>query len=316
MMEVRQVHENDEKGIRELFYLCFRKEMSHDEWVWKYKGSPWEGTSVVAMDRETIIAHYGGLRMKFLFQGKILNAFQFCDVMTHPEYRGRFVSKTPIIVKLGEMFYKENQMDFAFGFPSLRHARLQSIRLGGEGYRLVRLYKKEHLKRHFMTWKLKVKAGWEYFHGKEFSQFLINKNNSILLLAKDEKYIKWRYMENPLRKYRLLVLKRLNNTEGYVIFTLHDGWFNILDIFYKNEIDFKCILSSVETYADSNLDNIKGIKAWFHPNEHLIYLLKDSGFRSEDHIPVAFKSVNTNCGVTSDIFYNNYFYRMGDYDAS
>lgn len=319
MVEVRQVRENDEKGVRELFCSCFGRRLSHSEWIWKYRGSPWGSSAVVAVDGNSIVAHYGGLRMKFLFQGKILNAFQFCDVMTHPGYRGRFVSKTPIIIKLGERFYGENQMDFAFGFPSLRHARLQSIRLGGEGYRLVSLYKKGPLKRRFVMWTLKVREGWEYFHAgefSEFSQFLINKNNSILQLAKDEKYVKWRYMENPLRKYRLLVLKRLNNTKGYVIFTLHDGWCDMLDIFYKNEREIKDILNSVEKYASSSLDNIKGIRAWFHPNEHLICLMKDLGFRSEDHIPVAFKSVNTNCGVTSDIFYNYYFYRMGDYDGS
>lgn len=316
-MEIRKFSEEDEDAIRSLFTLCFNKELSHEVWLWKYKGAPWGSAAMVAVDdNHHIIAHYGGVRTRFYFKGKTLNAFQFCDVMTHPKYRGRFVSKTPIIVRLGEMFYKKNPMDFAFGFPSIRHARLQSIRLGGEGYRLVRLYKKEHLKRHFVLWKLKVREGWEFFDRAEFSKYSIKSDNSFLQIAKNKDYIKWRYMENPLRKYRLLVFKKLNITRGYIIFTIQDAWFNILEVFYRDERELKHILISIEAYAINNIDDVKGIKAWFHPKEPLIGYLDYLGYIYENSIPLAFRLVNVNCGISSEIFYDSYCYRMGDYDDS
>lgn len=168
---IRQSTETDISSIIYLFKLSFQKEISEQWFRWKYRNSPFGAKGYVAADGDKIIAFYGGLKQQFSFHGKSFWAYQFCDVMTHPDYRGKMVGKTPLIVQLGEMFYRENPMDFAFGFPSLRHARLQSLRLKGEGYRLVRMYKKEDLKSYSLIWKLKVKEGWEFLKEEELNRF-------------------------------------------------------------------------------------------------------------------------------------------------
>jgi len=234
------------------------------------------------------------------------------------------VSKTPLIVRLGEMFYKENAMDFAFGFPSLRHAKLQSLRLGGEGYRLVRLYRKAHFKKYPLTWTLRVKEGWEFFKkdGSAGIASLLKRGEeglskeNILHLVKDEKYLRWRYIDHPSKKYRLLAFKRMTGTKGFIIFTIDEEWVNILEVFYEKINDVKGIFVALEIYLFKNMASIKGISLWLHPLEPLRKEVEKCGFRSEDNIPIAFKSVNASCGVTSKVFYDSYFYRMGDYDAS
>jgi len=312
---IREYIEDDVDGILNLFMCSFNKEASKDWFRWKYQCSPWGSKGYVAMDGNRVVAFYGGIRLQFSFAGRTLWAYQFCDVMTHPKYRGRLVSKTPLIALLCELFYRENPMDFAFGFPSLRHARLQSLRLGGEGYRPVRLYKKEDPRGRFMPWGLKIEEGWKFLDAEKLNRF-INRNRDTLLLVKNESYIKWRYVENPSKKYRLFVLKRLQMTKGHIIFTLEDSWLNILEIFYKGKKDIEDLLISLEAYVAKNMDNIRGIRAWFHPKEPEVKYLETLGYKGEDYIPIAFKSVNKGCGINSEVFYERYFYRMGDYDAS
>jgi len=316
MIEIREFNWKDEEGIRGLFLNCFGKEMSHEEWVWKYKKSPWGSTAIIAMDGNNVIAHYGGIKMKFSFKDKILTSYQFCDVMTHPEYRGLFVSKSPIIVKLGEMFYKKNEMDFAFGFPSVRHAKLQSLRLGGEGYKFVKLYKKVKFRRHYRGLFLKIEDDWSYFFKHGIPQEYFERPEQIFKMIKNNNYIEWRYYQSPKKKYRLLMIKKYNMLKGFVVVTINGKWLEILDVFVKEMSFFKDLIISIEKYAFIKLKKIEGIKAWFHPSEKVNSLLRELGFESEDNIPIAFKAVNKEYGITSDIFYNNYYYRMGDYDAS
>jgi hypothetical protein len=328
MFHFREHTEHDIKGILALFQTSFQKEAS-EEWLrWKYQRSPWGSKGYVVADGDTVVAFYGGIRLQFIFNGKTLWSYQFCDVMTHQKYRGRIVSKTPLIVRLGELFYRDNEMDFAYGFPSLRHARLQSLRLGGEGYRLVRVYKKEALRRYPLRWKLKVKEGWEYVQKEvldRFSDYFKGRTSSRsdqeyksipLQLVKNEGYMTWRYRKHPLKTYGVFVFQRMKRTRGYVIFTVEENRFHALEVMHERETDVYDVLLALEDYISRNMGFIESIHMWFHPNEQSIESLDRLGYSSEDGIPVAFSSVNKDCGVTSDVFYGNYFYRMGDYDAT
>ena len=307
--------ENTEE-ILALFRVAFNKEATPEWFQWKYLYSPWGSRGYTVLDGNRAVAFYGGIRLQFTFQDKLLWAYQFCDVMTDPEYRARLISKTPFIVKLGEIFYRENPMDFAFGFPSLRHARLQSLRLGGEGNRFIQLYEKRHLKRHPVLWKLKVDEGWELLDGKELHNFSAHSRGDILRFEKDEKYIRWRYLNSPARRYGLLVFKRLNRIRGYAIYTTEEESFHVLEIFSRNPGDVRDMLISLEWFIINTMKHITTIKAWFHPGEPLKDSPDNLGYSGKDSIPIAFKSVNADCGVNAEIFYNRFFYRMGDYDAS
>jgi len=313
-VEIREPLERDEGGIRDLFRICFGRELSHEEWIWKYKHSPWGSYATIALDGDRVVAHYGGIRNRFYFKGKTLYAYQFCDVMTHPLYRARIFSKTPLIAMLNKRFYQERSMDFAYGFPSLRHARLQCIRLGGEGYRYVKIFKKSSLKKQRAFWRLRVEEGWKFLEGRGIDRFLIN-HDTPLQLAKDRDYLRWRYKEHPHKDYRLIIFKRLVITKGLIIFTLEDEWFNILECFFKNEEEFSDILISLENYIVDNLGHVKGIRAWFHPGEQIRESLHALGYGEQDDIPYTYRTVNKECGLTNDIFFSCYFYRMGDYDA-
>jgi Acetyltransferase (GNAT) domain len=308
--------EQDIPGILDLFAQSFQKEASEDWFKWKYQVSPWTSKGYVAVHEDRVVAFYGGIRMQFLYNEKQLWAYQLCDVMTHAKYRARVFSKTPLIAKLGEMLYSENEMDFAFGYPSLRHARLQSISLGGEGFRLVRLHKKERLGKHSLFKRLRVREGWHHSELDKIAGFHAQKNPYSLRMIKDERYLKWRYIENPARKYHLLVFSMLTTIRGYIIFSTADDWCDILEIFYETAEGLRNLLRSLESHIVKRYPYLKGIRAWFHPGETMDDCLSELGYASGDFIPLAFKLENAVCGIDAGIFYDNYFYRMGDYDAS
>jgi Acetyltransferase (GNAT) domain len=313
---VGEYREQDISGILHLFALSFQKEVSEEWFEWKYKGAPWSAKGYVAVHEDRVVAFYGGIKMQFHHNEIQLWAYQLCDVMTHPRYRARLVSKTPLIAMLGEMLYRENRMDFAFGYPSLRHARLQSIRLGGEGYRLVRLYEKERLGRYSLFKRFHVEEGWEHTGLDNIADFHAHHNRDTLGMTKDTRYLKWRYRENPAKKYRLLIFSRVRIIKGYIIFSIEDDWCNILEIFYETADALKNLLRSLESYILKCSPRLKGIRAWFHPGEPIDDCLSELGYHSRDFIPIAFKLENATCGIDAEVFYDTYFYRMGDYDAS
>ncbi len=328
---IREFEEKDIPAILELFSICFQKQVTSDWFMWKYRRSPFGSKGYVAADGGRIAAFYGGIKLSFAFMGKSLWAFEFCDVMTHPEYRGRLVSKTPLIVKIGEKFYEENPMDFAFGFPSVRHARLQSLRLGGQGYRRVQLFTKTKLEKNQPVQKFKVNNGWGFLskevlerlsriqHGKRFSFRRLRRKfgeDNMINLLKTHEYLTWRYPEHPLRKYDLFAFERFNSIKGYIVSDEQDGWMNVLEILCGKEKNVEEMLTAFESYIAGHVRTLQGLRMWVHPRESVAATIKRLGYGGEDNVPVAFCPVKVSCGVTPEIFYDRYYYRMGDYDAS
>jgi hypothetical protein len=108
----------------------------------------------------------------------------------------------------------------------------------------------------------------------------------------------------------------MNRIKGLVIISGEDANLNVLDIAYETEGTLLDILRALEDHVSRNMVFIKSMHMWVHPHERVITHLAHLGFNSEDSIPIAFRSVNRDSGVTAEIFYDWYFYRMGDYDAS
>ncbi|MBI5634034.1 MAG: GNAT family N-acetyltransferase [Nitrospirae bacterium] len=313
---IRRFRHDDIAKILELFSASFSSPESEEWFLWKYERSPWSTAGYVAFDKDSAVAFYGGLKLKFSFRNKTLWAYQFCDVMTHPGYRGKFAGKRPVIVRLGELFYADNRMDFAFGFPSPRHARLQSLLLGGEGYRLLNVYKKEHSKTGFLAGVISINEGWHCLKDNGIDRLLVHdKYEGSLVIAKNMDYLKWRYLERPCRSYSCLTFRSFRRLKGAIVFKVEDGCMDVLEFFYGDVIDIQGIVRSVERYAFRSL-NLRGIRFWAHDQDPISICLNSTGYSREDGIPVAFKPVNAECGVNGNVFYDNFLYNMGDYDAS
>lgn len=315
-MEIREYSKGDEEGIRALFALCFGREMSREEWEWKYQASPWGSSAAVAVDGDKIIAHYGGLRMRFHFNGRTYNVFQPCDVMTHPKYRARIFSKKGALVQAGEYFYAINSMDFAIGFPSERHAILGTKQLGYTAHSYVTLLNKKVSRfKHIRSPLLKVETGWDAAGRHELDALWEGvRDNYGLSIEKNSDYIFWRYRDNPVKRYEPLIVRGRyrRDLKAFGVFSIRGDDLITPDFFCVKGIKTGVLLNLFETMAIKN--GLHGVKLWVNPNEDVFQDILSHGYESEKGIPYIFKILNE--GINPSFLFDNYYYRMGDYDGS
>lgn len=314
-MKIRKAIESDEKGIRGLFAECFGKEMSYDEWAWKYNYSPWGSAATVVENEDKIIVHYGGLKSKFFYKGRTFDVFQPCDVMTHPKYRARFFSKKGIMIKTGDLFYSSNPMHFAFGFPSERHAILGTKQLGYTEHSYVSVLKK-NIDKHKYIWTplLKVDISWNFIDPFELDSLWENiKDENNLSIEKKSPYIFWRFRDNPVRHYKPLIIRgRFNKMlKAFCVFSISENELSIMDFLCPEEFAIT-LFRLLENIAFKN--KLRSLKLWLNPKEDIYQKLIKNGYNENRGVPLLFKIINEE--IKPEFLYENYQYRMGDYDAS
>jgi hypothetical protein len=317
MIRIRPYKEGDEEGIRALFSVCFGKELLPEEWRWKYQQSYLGSSSFIAEENGEIVAHYGGFRLNFCTKDTVLNAYQGCDVMTHPQYRARIFSKKGIIVQTAEAFYKANPMEFIYGFPSERHGRLKALQLGFEKHSYISIMKKERSSfRSQRTSFLRVEAGWDRLRSDEIDTVWIKTRDSFALsIEKKSGYIFWRYRDRPKGDYELIVLRGFlrRDLKAYMIVKTESTVLRVLDFIILPLLDFQKFLSVLENLAIKK--GLQYITFWVNPAEKYFQELKLNGYSEDRDIPYIVK-VFESSRISPQFFLNNYCYRHGDYDAA
>lgn len=314
---IREATEGDTDALRELFRVCFNKKISQEEWFWKYRETPFGSSSFVAEDNGRIVAHYGGFRLRFYSGGRIIDAIQGCDVMTHPEYRAKVFSKRGIIVRTAEAFFQANHAEFIYGFPSERHGRLKVLQLGFEGYRYINMMKKR-IKTRSLNPFIRVHSGWNSISPEDIDRIWnYYKHNLIVSIEKKSDYILWRYRQRPDNNYILLSFKGIFKQEliGYAIVNLEeDKILHILDLLIAGgKMTAKRVITAIENFALKR--GINEIDLWINPNDRSFRVFKELGYESQKGIPYIVR-IFEGSSISGESFYDNYCYSIGDYDAS
>jgi hypothetical protein len=317
MIIIRPYKEGDEEGIRALFNVCFGKELLPEEWRWKYQQSYLGSSSFVAEDNGEIIAHYGGVKMRFYAKGKIFNAYQGCDVMTHPDYRARFFTKRGIAIKIAEAFYDANPMDFIFGFPSERHGKLMTLQLKWEQYRFTHVLKKDFsdTRRHRNLF-LRTESDWDRFAPQEIDRIWAETRNFHgLSIEKDCKYILWRYRDNPRQKYEVIFFRGFlrRDLKAFFVFKIENDNLFILDFIMSKDLNPRKAVVLIEDIAINK--QARSISVWVNPGEAIFNVFKEALYREEKDIPYSVR-IFEESNISRDSFLDRYCYRYGDYDAA
>ena len=315
MIIIRPYKEGDEEGIRALFNVCFGKELLPAEWRWKYQQSCLGSSSFIAEADGEIVAHYGGFRLNFCTKGTVLNAYQGCDVMTHPQYRARIFAKKGIIVKTAEAFYEANPMEFIYGFPSERHGRLKALQLGFEKHHYINIMKKEASSFRFRkNLFLRMEEGWDRIRAGEIDAIWASTRDSYpLSIEKTSGYIFWRYRDRPGRNYQVIALRGFlrRDLKAYMMVRTEGNVFRVLDFFVLPSLDFRKFLSVLENLAIRK--GSRYITFWVNPGEKCFGGLKSNGYKDDRDIPYIVK-VFEHSRISPQFFLSNYCYRHGDYD--
>jgi hypothetical protein len=314
---IRTFQEADIPAILNLFSISFHKEATREWFVWKYRESPWTAQGYVMMHGDDLAAFYGGLKLQYILRGEVLWAYQFCDVMTHTRYRGRIFGRNPLIIKAARIFDEENPMDFALGFPSERHARLQTLMMGGTSYRHINAMKKE-IKRikNSRPGRYRVSYGWDSLKNQDIDTIWKKSVGAFTLaLTKDSRYITWRYRNHPSGDYKAIVLKGMvtGKVVAYAVIKLSGEEMHVLDFLIPEQRLYAHFWKVLEASADDF--GLRFIVTWANSSEEAARYLIASGYECFTSIPFGVR-IREDGRFREDEFYREYAYRMGDYDAS
>lgn len=217
--------------VRELFTQVFNQPMTEEFWEWKY-GSD-RGTATIVTDGDCVVGHYGGVARRVLLCGKEAMAVQITDVMVAPSARHAVRSKSPFYLLFSSFAEKflgyGNAYPLAFGFPSLRHMKLAAhlgfyapvdgmAELSWSARRFIgnKLYVCQPITRkNIDVLTPQLNKLWQ-----RCARYMGERIAGI----KDAAFIRYRYLDNPAKKYKpLLIRNRLTGSVLGLIVLRDDG---------------------------------------------------------------------------------------------
>ena len=202
-LTVRFATEADAPGIRSLFRRVFEKEMTAEEWDWKYARNPdgWLGT-VAVLDGE-VVGNYAGCGMRFRVGGSESLAYAVGDVATDPRVR-QLGGRRGVFREMTEAFYAEvilRNLPFCFGFPNERAQRVSDRFAGTQSLRPI-------VERRVPCESLPAAPpGFEFGDavGDSFEALWQTARESLPAAAvRDRTRANWRFHARPARHYRML----------------------------------------------------------------------------------------------------------------
>ena len=200
---IRIARPEDGPGICRLFGKVFPREMTLEEWLWKYPRNPDGWLSVVAEVGGEIAGHYGGWGAKVIVDGGESVFFSLCDLSTDPAAR-RLGGRHAIFRSMAEEWnglLGARGQPFSYGFPG-PHA----LEVGGPlvGYRA-----------HFPVRELRFPIGQGGTRGPEGADSVDPSFDRLWKaarpridagLVRDRERVNWRFHARPDRYYRMVSL--------------------------------------------------------------------------------------------------------------
>jgi GNAT superfamily N-acetyltransferase len=229
-MQIRKANESDISDIVALLKASLGNVVPKSEnyWIWKHQHNPFGQSYVLLVEEgDRLIGVRAFMRWKWKNQHVEYSSVRAVDTATHPDFQGRGIFSKLTLTALEEL---ESDVNFVYNTPNEKsmHGYLKMAWIE-QGRMPVKLS--------LNPWKLKktseplILADWSLVDFSIFAQ----QQTPLLQTFYSPKYLKWRYIDNPIISYDYL-------TDGYsflVIFRYkphHWGVeFRITDIFIRKE---------------------------------------------------------------------------------
>jgi len=315
-VEIRHYRPGDEEQLNALFQSIFHIERPIEGWYWKFRDNPLVDLiliSVAVTEEGGIVGMYPLLVMEFKVKDMQALAVQLVEISIHPDYRGRWIIKE--LKRFLQPRTIQSGIKFGFGFPTREHAkvgvRYMDYHILGElpilgicyykqspiNYRVFRgLFERITSLmgrfRHYLLAKSWIKrdrlkgVGYEV---KELSDFddrfdTLWENISSaypVITRRSSRYLKWRYMDNPMADFTLLGLFKGHVLKGYMVYTtLEEGGRTsgvIFDFFCgKEDLEVRLLLSDGLLRLLRN--GVRSIRCGALPHTQLHHCLVELGF--------------------------------------
>ncbi|MEO8504747.1 MAG: hypothetical protein ABI609_12685 [Acidobacteriota bacterium] len=222
----------------------FHADRTLDHWRWKYRDDPFGGTHislVFASDGE-LVAHYAGYVVPFVDRREghrpDFVGLHIGDTMTHPSYRHIGRGPTSLLARAVAHFYahsSEQRVAFNYGFNTGNIQRFS-----------VRFLRLQHLE-DITAWTLGADAAMP----REPSAYEIERVTEVsgewdelfesaavhygVLVRRDARYVRWRYLECPDRHHRIYGVRLRGRLVGWGAFRPIDADQVCGDAFFERD---------------------------------------------------------------------------------
>jgi hypothetical protein len=246
-LTIRLYKPGDEIGIVKLFKEIFGREMTIEEWRWKYtgQGNKKVYSSIAVNETNEVIAHYGGVPHRMIYHGKEIYGLSIGDVMVHPTFRGLKLFK-----KAAAMVPDEAAIDgfiLGYGFPNERALQLpeklglyEKIEDVFEANKEVRFHKNMN--------RLLYKFFPISYDDRRINKLWESVKDTFgLSVVRDREYLQWRYEKHPFFSYELWGLRKRwsRRLQGLAVLRNEEEKMLIID-FVVNDNLFSTLFQKIE----------------------------------------------------------------------
>ena len=216
---VREATAADARGVRKLFRRVFGRELTDDEWSWKFEKNPDGWYGVVALVGEEIVGNYAGWGSQMILDGSPALCYSVGDVATDPSVRG-MGGRRGIYRSMTEAFYEEVRsrgVPFCYGFPNPRALEISNAIAGTRTLFPIR---EVHVAcSSFSAPPPDARAG--DFVGESYDTLWA----AALRVAthtpvRDRARANWRFHARPARWYRMVWREDADETRGWAVLSV------------------------------------------------------------------------------------------------
>ncbi len=310
-IQVRPYKPGDEQGIVRLFHEIFNREMTLDEWKWKYrgKGGNQKVYAVVGIDKTYgIIAHYGGIPHSMICRGKEILGLAIGDVMVHPKFRNLSLFKR-IASLIPDLAVKDGFI-LGYGFPNERAMRLPE-KLGlYEKIEDVIVAQKEVTFHNGLARYYYKLFPLDCYDDRIDRLWNSCKGDIHLGVIRDKSYFSWRYRNHPYLTYEVWGMRKRmgRQLQGIAVLRKEEHQAFIIDLVFKKGM-LSPLLKKIENHLVSCAKS--NVTLWAPP--FLKSSLADSGF-STTAAGTCIPRTTHKKTLTKDQIQDRFFYTMGDTD--
>jgi hypothetical protein len=293
-----------------LFEESFDRKIERSFFDWRYFNNP-RNKLLFSVDRmdEVLIASYSASPVMLSKSGvKALTALSM-TTMTHPKARGKGLF--PILATELYKEMDENDIGFVWGFPNTNSHRIFKNKLGWKDiYEIPTLMltldlssSKKFTSNALVSRDDAFNLGYRPQEGDE-----------LIRVYKDNEYLKWRYLDNPINEYQCFVIHNEGDVGSYVIAKIYAHSIDLVDIQVKNEEECGVILSHIiRFFYDSGVTHFS---CWA-PVHHFVHdILERFGFVNTAPISYfAGKLLTDNFINNNWSDYSQWYIQMGDSDV-
>lgn len=296
---IRRSRPEDVPLLSALFREAFGHERSEAIWQWKYFGER-DSVGYVCEADGRIVAHCGGLPVRFRDGGRELRAFQSVDFMSSAAHAGGLAGGGVFVRTVRRMFEEHcgpSKAQLVYGFPGERH------RLVGErllGYRPLEPVQEI---------RIESRAASESLQPLSEEAFpLFTRLHPFLGTVRDEEYLRWRYLNHPSHRYLVLPVSGswpFRRRFAALVRDL-DEYILMMEIgSIGSQKDAMRLLGSLEKLG-------KPVKAWLPPQSSLALFLANAGVKAtqRDHWFEYRFFIERSAPMPGE-----FYYTAGDYDV-